>query len=77
MERKRRFEKSVAIVHQVVKGLAHMHGKGYAYRDIKPENILFTDKTHTQVKLVDFGAAADWRAPNYLCIGTPEYLLLN
>ncbi|GAX85949.1 hypothetical protein CEUSTIGMA_g13365.t1 [Chlamydomonas eustigma] len=38
--------------------LAHMHSKGIAHMDIKPENIMFdAEGTNGVVKIIDFGAA--------------------
>ena len=37
------------IAKQICQALAHMHGMGIAHRDVKPENVLFTDGTHNQV----------------------------
>ncbi|MFW5750752.1 MAG: protein kinase domain-containing protein, partial [Planctomycetota bacterium] len=43
----------VSIVRDVLKGLAHAHGKGFVHRDIKPSNILLDDQGNA--RLVDFG----------------------
>lgn len=45
--------RAIALVRQVLEGLAYAHSKGLIHRDVKPENILLTaDGT---VKLGDFG----------------------
>lgn len=50
---------------QIAEGLNHLHRKGYAHRDVKPENILVeVDETTGRVncKLADFGyAIALWK----------------
>ena len=53
---------SVAILKQVLAGLAHAHANGMVHRDIKPENILIHEKALAEgygaegaVKLTDFG----------------------
>jgi serine/threonine protein kinase len=59
---------------QVVLALDTIHGHGFIYRDIKPENILIDDDGNT--KLVDFNLATlvdDTRLAMTFC-GTPEYI---
>ena len=38
-------------------GLMHCHEKGIIHRDLKLENILFTDGSKKEIKIVDFGVA--------------------
>ena len=55
-------------------GFAHIHAHGYAYRDLKPENLLVDRKGH--IRICDFGFAkrlAPGEKTTTLC-GTPEYL---
>ncbi|OIR56502.1 MAG: CMGC/CDK protein kinase [Amphiamblys sp. WSBS2006] len=47
-------ENTREILRQVLKGIAHIHGKKLAHGDLKPENILIDFKTMT-VKICDFG----------------------
>jgi cGMP-dependent protein kinase len=69
----------------IVLGLAHIHEKGYVYRDLKPENVLLT--SYGYLKIIDFGFAK--KVPykkidtdgvskiftkTYTICGTPEYL---
>lgn len=49
---------------QVASALHHLQCKNVAHRDIKLENILFF--TPTDVKVVDFGLAAEMRSSNPL-----------
>mmetsp|Transcript_16834 Transcript_16834/g.27920 ORF Transcript_16834/g.27920 Transcript_16834/m.27920 type:complete len:562 (-) Transcript_16834:271-1956(-) len=42
---------------QIIQAVEHLHFIGVVHRDLKLENICFTDSTLMQVKLVDFGAA--------------------
>lgn len=41
------------IMHSLLEGLYHLHKKGIAHGDIKPDNILINDKLQTQI--IDFG----------------------
>eukprot|EP00965_Chrysotila_dentata_P007584 246921-Pleurochrysis_carterae.AAC.1 len=50
--------------------LGHLHGCGYMYRDVKPENLLLTREG--RLKLCDLGLAK--RADvGWTLVGTPEY----
>ncbi|EER07230.1 glycogen synthase kinase-3 alpha, putative [Perkinsus marinus ATCC 50983] len=42
--------------YQVLRAVGYVNAKGYAHRDIKPQNILVDPRTHT-IKLCDFGSA--------------------
>src|SRR4051794_27726143 len=68
----------VAVLHDILAGLAHAHAAGIVHRDIKPANLLVTAGGH--VKIADFGIA---RAYDQLTtrltgtgapIGTPAYM---
>ena len=61
--------------------LEHIHGHGFSYRDLKPENLLVADNGY--LKLVDFGFAKPIPFYNksrqiqyrtYTLCGTPEYM---
>ena len=58
-----------------MRGIAYMHSKGYAHRDLKLDNILM-DVTTKNIKIIDFGfslrAKADEKL-NFFC-GTPHYM---
>lgn len=49
-----------------------MHEKGVIYRDLKPENLLFSQDGH--IKFIDFGFAKRIVDRTYTLCGTPEYL---
>jgi serine/threonine-protein kinase len=65
---------------QVAEGLAYLHHRGYVHGDLKPDNVLVTDRL--DLKLADLGAATRMRRlpltpPRQvleLTEGTPEYL---
>ncbi|WP_372369919.1 protein kinase [Candidatus Uabimicrobium sp. HlEnr_7] len=66
-----------AIFEQVSLGLHCAHQKGIIHRDIKPDNILLTEKH--QVKITDFGLAKDNEIQSSISrtgniVGTPAYL---
>ena len=71
------FELSLAIVHQVCRGLEHAHAKGIVHRDIKPGNIMLTK--FGVAKVTDFGLAkltqgATSQTAADSILGTPLYM---
>ncbi len=65
----------------VIMALEHMHGLGYTYRDLKPENLMISSNGY--VKLVDFGFAKQVPFVNksgtiqyrtFTLCGTPDYM---
>lgn len=68
---------AVRIVIQIAEALALVHGRGYVYLDLKPQNVVLVHEGDQRnlPKLVDFGTAAHKDAdPSRPLIGTPLYL---
>jgi len=49
----------------------HLHERNVIYRDLKPENLLLTEKGH--IKLTDMGLAKFVIGKTYTTCGTPDY----
>jgi cGMP-dependent protein kinase len=64
----------------VILAFKHLHNKGIAYRDLKPENLLIDSNGY--LKMIDFGFAKKFpylkngvkQDKTYTLCGTPEYL---
>lgn len=69
---------ALLIARQVADALAYAHENGMVHRDVKPANIMFTDKSHSHVVLTDFGIArlvdASHLTMSGMMIGTPAYM---
>ena len=72
-------QKALQIILQVAYALCHLHSYGVIHRDVKPENILITEKG--EVKVIDFGIAQLFEEqkqekPSFKkrLIGTPNYM---
>ncbi|MGL5405909.1 MAG: Stk1 family PASTA domain-containing Ser/Thr kinase [Propionibacteriaceae bacterium] len=70
-------QRAVALIEPVIAGLTVAHDNGYVHRDVKPENVLISDRGH--VKVADFGLAKaitgdTMTATQGLLIGTVSYI---
>ncbi|HET9989818.1 MAG TPA: serine/threonine-protein kinase [Kofleriaceae bacterium] len=67
--------RALAITRDLVRALAHAHGRGVLHRDLKPENIILVARGAV---IIDFGLAALHDAApltrDGMCIGSPSYL---
>ncbi|KAM9340574.1 death-associated protein kinase 2 [Symphorus nematophorus] len=67
---------AIEFMKQILEGLGFMHSKNIAHFDLKPENIMLSDKVSPNVKLIDFGLAhhfhqgEEYRSTS----GTPQYI---
>lgn len=77
LQNERRFsnERSRFYTAEICLAIAHLHGSGIIYRDLKPENLLIDSSGH--IKVTDFGLSKEGiqdNARTRTFCGTPEYL---
>jgi serine/threonine-protein kinase len=71
-------DEAIALIRKIADGLAHCHDHNIIHRDMKPENILFTDRQ--QPVILDFGLALTKGAYRVTyanlsgTAGTPDYM---
>ncbi|XP_077447077.1 death-associated protein kinase 2 isoform X1 [Stigmatopora argus] len=71
-------DEAIRFMKQILEGLGFMHAKNIGHFDLKPENIMLSDKgsAHPTIKLIDFGLAhrfvpgEEYRSTS----GTPQYI---
>ncbi|MCL4732069.1 MAG: protein kinase, partial [Planctomycetes bacterium] len=74
------WEFGVRVLKDIGAALGYAHERGVIHRDIKPDNILFSER-HNVMKLVDFGLARMYGEPvdihltrTGMVVGTPHYM---
>lgn len=67
----RPLEQIVDIIHQVARGMAHMHERGYVHADMKPNNIMFDSGV---AKIIDLGQSCKSGTVKERIQGTPDYI---
>lgn len=50
---------SARYMRQILEGMQYMHKQKIIHLDLKPENIVCVDTNGTQIKIIDFGLAAE------------------
>jgi eukaryotic-like serine/threonine-protein kinase len=68
---------ALAILERVAEVMAHCHDHGVLHLDLKPDNILVTDRHGPTIKVLDFGVARLARAgrgEQRVIAGTPAYM---
>lgn len=68
---------AILFMRQILQGLAYLHGQNIGHFDLKPENIMLSEKvSQPNIKLIDFGLAhhldpgQEYRSTS----GTPQYI---
>jgi len=73
-------QRAADIIRQVLSGLSHAHELGIVHRDVKPANIMISDRPGMgqQVRILDFGLArlteSNTKLTTGIVVGTPNYM---
>lgn len=69
-------EDCCTFVRQICKGLEYLHSKSVVHLDLKPENIVITERGGKTVKIIDFGSALRLRDGEQVqaMVGTAEFV---
>ncbi|MFW5981013.1 MAG: serine/threonine protein kinase [bacterium] len=55
--KKRNIQEALLITLNILKGVQHLHNKGFAHSDLLPKNILIMKNDPKKIKIIDFGLA--------------------
>lgn len=66
------FESALRTFGEVARGLAHMHERGFVHADMKPHNIIVSEKG--VVKVIDLGQSCKIGTVKPRIQGTPDYI---
>ena len=74
--------RALALIRQILAGLAHAHSQDIVHRDIKPANIMISEEIGTgpHVRILDFGLArlrgaiSATATQSHVVVGTPSYM---
>ena len=47
----------MSLLRQLIDAIAHAHSRGIVYRDLKPANVMISDRKPRVLTLIDFGRA--------------------
>uniref|UniRef100_A0A915L8J4 Protein kinase domain-containing protein n=1 Tax=Romanomermis culicivorax TaxID=13658 RepID=A0A915L8J4_ROMCU len=63
-------------IRQLLQALEHMHNKNIVHLDLRPENIMLSEKGTDQIKLSDFGLSRRLRRDKstFGTMGSPEFV---
>src|SRR5204863_8687103 len=68
----RTFDQAAHVFHQTAEALAHMHARGFAHADMKPNNIVVSDDG--LAKIIDLGQSCMAGTIKPRIQGTPDYI---
>jgi calcium-dependent protein kinase len=58
------------VVSQILKACSYCHSQGVVHRDLKLENIIFSEPDHSSdVKIIDFGLSATFHTESHYAVG--------